>query len=128
MSHPEGDDDKEHLEKGAEDHIARESKWHDAQERSSGAEHNGGADLSHGVSNTSILRDIRVLLSVGEWGGLNAREGGKQIYRHGGVRKCVKQTLLSIPDSNTSSRSPVKSKPDQVKGVDCSILIIHAIK
>ena len=69
MSHPEGDDDEEHLEENAEDHIARESKRHDAQERSSGAEHNGWADLSHGVSNASILRDIRVLLSVGKGDG-----------------------------------------------------------
>lgn len=69
MSHPEGDE--EHLE-NTEDHIAREGKRHDAQERGHGAEYNGGANLSLGVSNVSILRDVRVLMSVS---GVEQRQG-----------------------------------------------------
>lgn len=60
-SHPKGDDNEEHLEKGAEDNIICKGKRHDTQERGDGSEHNGGAYLSQGIGNTGIFRDIRVL-------------------------------------------------------------------
>lgn len=61
MSHPEGYDNEEHLEEDAEDNITCKGKRHDTQERGDGSERNGGANLSQGIGNTGIFRDIRVL-------------------------------------------------------------------
>lgn len=61
LSHPESNNDKEHLEEDAEDHIVCKSKRHDTQERGSGTEHHGGANFSQCIRDTSIFRDIRIL-------------------------------------------------------------------
>ena len=53
ISHPEGNDDEEHLEKGAKYNVARERQGHDPHKRSRGANHYGGADLPQCISNAS---------------------------------------------------------------------------
>ena len=64
MSHPEGNDNEEHLEEDAEDNITCKGERHDTQERGDGSEHNGGANLSQGIGNTGIFGDIRVLRQI----------------------------------------------------------------
>ena len=61
ISYPKGNNDEEHLEEDAEDHVVREGQRHDAQKRGRGTDHNRGADLPQSVGDTRIFGYARVL-------------------------------------------------------------------